>query len=174
MNIEDHSKKNLDIYYNPAGNNLSLADHYDLYPDHPWNKWRLDKRDDENEFQNYISSVGIVTKMWLNKDCSGYTYRDGAPTYSVFDKSEKIIRESWIIGNIFHRINGPADRKTLSNVWYLFGHKINKKQHQQIMSVYDELGDWVLSFSLSTFEDYDEKLLIEYINTIEKEYNENE
>lgn len=61
MIIDEKNKiSGLDLtIYDDSSEGLRLYEHYRLYPDHPWNKWKLVSRDDENDYTrgNYRTYV---------------------------------------------------------------------------------------------------------------------
>lgn len=162
-NINDY----VDIY-DPIDKTLALKDHCALHPAHPWNKWRLHERNDKSEFIKSRAHGGqrFRNNWYDRKETPNNYHRIGAPASILLDKDNNFIAEEWIIKDHLHRLDGPALRNDYSNDWYLFGHKMSEKEHTEILSLYQELGDWQLAFALSTFEYYDEKFLSKAINEV--------
>lgn len=165
-------KSNMNAYV-PFVENLSLSEHYARYPDHPWNRWLLDDRDDWNDWKKYdivetstqfvknFGNSNKVEKYWFKANRSVY-HRFNAPASIVFE-NDKIVKENWFINGDFHRVDGPAVRGTHAT-WCLFGLQLVEKNHKEIVDIYNELGDWLLAFSLSSIEKYNEEALIRRIN----------
>lgn len=145
----------LRYHYGILDENLTLKEHREKYPNHPWNIWSLKTRKDDND---YVADLFMCSKTW--KNIQGEHHRIGAPAlvyYGLFDGFE--YSEQWLFSNLRHRVDGPALRFKNENQWYLFGMQLYAKEHQEIVDIYNELGDWLLAFSLSSFTNYNDENL---------------
>lgn len=149
---------------NPIGRSLSLMNHYIHFPYHPWNKWVLDERKDDKNYVRGNYNGYYESYIWRNY--SGESHRISAPAFIGFNENAEIEAEGWIINEIYHRLDGPALRDGRMNTWFLFDCRLTEDQHKEIISLYDELGDWELSFSLSSFINYNGEFLPENIRKI--------
>lgn len=154
--------------YSPIDSELAISEHYRLYPDHPWNKWKTEKRDDENAFTVLFSSDKFVQRnKWVNSE--NVLHRLYAPAVIQYH-GKKLNHEQWFNNGVIHRLDGPALRQYLSSLrrdhWYLCGFLMSDKDHREIVSIYSNLGDWSLAFALSSFEKYTEKELAHNINLL--------
>lgn len=164
--INVNSKSDFSNIYDPVNKHLPIEEHYAAYPYHPWNKWILNSRSDENLYEEvYDENAKEICRFW--RTVNGDEHRIGAPAYVVYDVDNyKIKYEQWFVKRFYHRVDGPAVRDNYdNNSWILFNQRMNKEQHEEIVSMYSELGDWMLSFSLSNFavtnENYLEKAIKE-------------
>lgn len=156
--------------YDPIDSSLSLSEHYFMYPNHPWNKWKLIGRTDIATYTDYNKSEDVFQYVWINNRYK--QHRVGAPAVihcreNIFIKEVRL--ENWYINYLLHRVDGPAVRyNDSSNFWYLFGFELSIEQHEEIVSFYHELGDWNLSFSLSSFEEFTTEEIKSNIRIIER------
>lgn len=128
-----------------------LINHCNQYPHHQWNKWKLEVRDDENDYKEvYRGQDKFREAYWINKE-EGRLSRVGAPASLMFDYEENIIYEDWFIGGCRHRLEGPSHKDNDETSWHLLGCELSEQEHKKIISFYQELGDWSLAFSLSSY-----------------------
>lgn len=142
---------------------------------HPWNKWQLADRRDKEPYSTNNHDNAIV-KTWENKTNNillGNTYhRIDAPAVIEVNLSENIVKEHWYISGVVHRLDGPAYRTEKDNMWFLFSFDMLEEKHREIVDIYNELGDWLLAFSLSSSSEYyDKEYLKRMINQVMKGYS---
>lgn len=115
---------------------MDLDQHYQEYPEPPWNSRNLENRDDKEDYREFLNFGGSRLIEWINKN--GKHHRIDAPAIIFFDRNGNAKLGRWLINGIKHREDGPFFRKANFNGWSLFNYQISKAEHGEIVSIYNE------------------------------------
>lgn len=164
MSENNSSNIEFENIYADVDATLPLFKHYGHYPNHPWNKWRLHRREDDKKYEEDFLGEDDITRTWYG--AKGTICRIGAPSYFELNSNYEVDFEECNIRILKHRVDGPEQRGYGKTRWRLLHCKLTPKHHKEIVSLYNQLNDWQLAFALSSFENYDENSLYIRINTV--------